>query len=497
MSSPRVKRPSASARRAGAGPAPGVQEPEPRLAEAVALSAEEFEPAPSELSERALSVAALGPTPTEDDESEIWSVEAAPPVPAVEVATDDDADFLARAPAADGVEPIAAPASSRERRAGTETRRAARLSSGFPDEDEGEADEPEPAIDYAAAPSRFAHDDAGEVEPPEARIDRLLSEAARAFDDPVARARMAEAFSEIAHHLGGSEALPGTEPPRFLAGARELLSPDYYMRQWGRLAMRNRSEDVDEFGLDRAYEQRMRPLLEGLYRRWFRTETHGIELVPSAGRAMLVGNHAGALPWDGLMLQTAVRLEHRSRREVRWLAEDFVAHAPFLGAITNRLGAVRACPENAERLLAAEKLVAVFPEGAKGLGKPWSRRYEIQRFGRGGFVKIAIRMRAPIVPVAIVGSEETHPTIVRVDGLGRFFGLPFLPITPTFPWLGPLGLVPLPSRWAIRFGKPIDLSDEPVASANDPVRVQFLAEEVRSAVQALVKRALEDRPRAF
>jgi 1-acyl-sn-glycerol-3-phosphate acyltransferase len=197
------------------------------------------------------------------------------------------------------------------------------------------------------------------------------------------------------------------------------------------------------------------------------------------------------------MLQTAIRLEHAAHREVRWLAEDFVAHTPFLGAITNRLGAVRACPENAERLLGEDKLVAVFPEGEKGLGKPWARRYEIQRFGRGGFVKLALRMKAPIVPVAIVGSEETHPTLLRSDRLARFLGVPFLPITPTFPLLGPLGLVPLPSRWVIRFGEPIDLSGEPEGTHDDPVRVQHLAEEVRSAVQSLVKRALEDRPQAF
>jgi 1-acyl-sn-glycerol-3-phosphate acyltransferase len=275
------------------------------------------------------------------------------------------------------------------------------------------------------------------------------------------------------------------------------LSPEYYVKQWGRVAMRNRSEEVDDFGLDRSYEQRARPVLEALYRRWFRAQARGLTNVPSEGRALLVGNHAGALPWDGLMLQTAIRLEHPAQREVRWLAEDFVAHSPFLGAITNRLGAVRACPENAERLLADEKLVAVFPEGEKGLGKPWASRYEIQRFGRGGFVKLALRTRTPIVPVAIVGSEETHPTLFRTDRLGRLFGVPFLPITPTFPFLGPLGLVPLPSRWVVRFGKAIDLRDEPERTQHDPVRVQHLTEEVRSAVQALVKRALEDRPSAF
>jgi 1-acyl-sn-glycerol-3-phosphate acyltransferase len=367
-----------------------------------------------------------------------------------------------------------------------------------------EDDEPAAAteFDYAAAPSRFTDDVRADHVPddvglPEARIDTLLDEATRAADDPASRMRMAEAFSEIAQQLGGIDALPADEEPGLFASAKELLSPAYYVRQWGRVAMRNRSEDVDDFGLDPTYQERARPWLDALHRRWFRTKVHGLEHVPAAGRGLLVANHAGALPWDGLMLQTAIRLEHPTHREVRWLTEDVIAHSPFLGAITNRLGAVRACPENAERLLVRGKLVAVFPEGEKGLGKPWAKRYEIQRFGRGGFVKLALRTRTPIVPVGIVGSEETHPLLFRTDRWARLLGVPFLPVTPTFPWLGPLGLVPLPSRWVIRFGAPIDLSDEPAGSEHDPVRVQHLGEEVRSAVQALVKRGLEERPRAF
>lgn len=327
-------------------------------------------------------------------------------------------------------------------------------------------------------------------EPEDVRLERLLEAAVRSSD-----AR--RAFSEIAQRLGSNESFTPPDDTNLFSAAKELLSLEYYVKQWGRLAMRNRGEEVDDFGLDHAYAERTRPALDALYRHWFRVRVIDVEHVPSAGRALLVANHAGALPWDGLMLQSAVRLEHPAHRELRWLAEDFIAHAPFLGARTNRLGAVRACPDNAERLLAGDQLVAVFPEGEKGLGKPWSKRYEIQRFGRGGFVRLALRLGAPIVPVAIVGSEETHPTLVRSNRLGRLLGLPFLPITPTFPWLGPLGLIPLPSRWVIRFGAPIDLGGEPEASQHDPVRVQQLAEEVRGTVQALVRRALDDRPSTF
>jgi 1-acyl-sn-glycerol-3-phosphate acyltransferase len=336
-----------------------------------------------------------------------------------------------------------------------------------------------------------------EAHPSEARLDELLDEAARAARDPNSRKHVAAAFAKIAQHLGSTEVMDHVEDASLLQTARELLSPEYYVRQWGRVALRDRSEDVDDFGLDKAYEQRMRPLLEALHRRWFRVTTRDIENVPSEGRALLVGNHAGALPWDGLMLKTTLQLEHPAHRRLRWLSEDFVAHTPFLGALTTRLGAVRACPENGERLLNDDKLVAVFPEGEKGVGKPWSQRYEIQRFGRGGFIKLALRTRTPIVPVAVVGSEETHPMLFRSDRWARWLGVPFMPVTPTFPWLGPLGLVPLPSRWVIRFGKPIDLSSEPASAAQDSVRVQHLAEEVRSAVQALVKQALRERTNAF
>ncbi|MFO0711515.1 MAG: 1-acyl-sn-glycerol-3-phosphate acyltransferase [Sandaracinus sp.] len=453
-------------------PSPGRARPSARRRVPSVTDAELVEPADT-------SVHEPGDTTAAPSEQALWDLGAQPP--AVDGALEDDIDLLGRDDDELLLEtPKQSPLIARDDDAPFEAVNAPPTAS---------------ARGVARAPGVEADlDDEGL---PEARIDRLLEEASRAADDPAARMRMAEAFSELARELSGDTPLPDAEDPGLLSSAKELLSPEYYVKQWGRVAMRNRSEEVDDFGLDRAYEQRMRPVLEQLYKRWFRAQVHGVANVPAEGRALLVGNHAGALPWDGLMLQTAMRLEHPTRREVRWLAEDFVAHTPFLGAITNRLGAVRACPENAERLLAEDKLVAVFPEGEKGLGKPWAHRYEIQRFGRGGFVKLALRMKAPIVPVAIVGSEETHPLLFRTDRLARLFGVPFLPITPTFPLLGPLGLVPLPSRWVLRFGKPIDLGDEPESTLHDPVRILHLTEEVRSAVQALVKRALEDRPAAF
>jgi 1-acyl-sn-glycerol-3-phosphate acyltransferase len=288
---------------------------------------------------------------------------------------------------------------------------------------------------------------------------------------------------------------PSQPPPseRLLDSARELLSTDFYLRKWGRMGLRNRSEEVDEFGYDPVYEQKVLPLFELLYSRYFRVEVHGADRVPPEGRCVLVANHSGTLPLDGIMLRLAVRHEHPQHRDVRWLAEDGIFHLPFLGSFTNRLGAVRACPENAERLLDHDALVAVFPEGMKGIGKLFRERYKLQRFGRGGFVKLCLRTRTPVVPVAILGGEETNPMLARVEYLTRALGLPYLPVTPTFPLLGLVGLLPAPTKWKIFFGEPIDLSGHGAESADDEILVGRLTEQVRSAIQAMLDHAVDQR----
>lgn len=329
-------------------------------------------------------------------------------------------------------------------------------------------------------------------------VDRLILEADSIAGDPQARRRAAEALSELAARLGGYENEPVPEQDAgLLGGARELFSTDYYVRQWGRIAMRNRSEVVDDFGLDRTYEARVAPVFEALYRRWFRVTVEGVDHVPAEGRALVVANHGGALPWDGLMVRTALRLEHSARREARWLAEDFVYHMPFLGAFLTRVGAVRACPENAERLLDQEEVLTVFPEGIKGISKLYRQRYQLQRFGRGGYVKLALRTGTPIVPAGIVGAEDAYPLLFKGANVAKLAGLPFLPVTPTFPWLGPLGLLPLPSRWVMIFGEPIDLSSHGPEAANDALLVNRLNDEVRGRVQELVGQALSARDSAY
>jgi hypothetical protein len=206
-------------------------------------------------------------------------------------------------------------------------------------------------------------------------------------DDPDVPARMRELEERLdrmidAHsrERGGSHgpllvprpapppSLPAPPPDGVLDTARELLSADFYLRKWGRIGLRNRSQEVDDFGYDPVYEQKVLPFFVFLYERYFRVEVHGLENVPNEGRCLLVANHSGTIPFDGIMLRLAVRREHPLHRDVRWLAEDVIFHFPFLGSFTARVGAVRACQENAERLLRHEAIVAVFPEGMKGIG---------------------------------------------------------------------------------------------------------------------------------
>jgi 1-acyl-sn-glycerol-3-phosphate acyltransferase len=258
-------------------------------------------------------------------------------------------------------------------------------------------------------------------------------------------------------------------------------------KRYRAFAMQGRSSVVDEMGRDPAIASRYQPVLDFLYRRYFRTEVEGIENIPRAGRAILVANHSGALPYDALMLMRAVEREHPARRRLRPLIEDDVFHFPYLGTFLNRMGAVRACPENAERLLADQELVAVFPEGIQGIGKLYRDRYRLQRFGRGGFVKLALRTGSPIIPVGVVGAEEATPMVARMTWLARAVGLPHLPVTPA-------GLLPLPSKWRIRFGEPLDLARKHgKEGSEDRLLVSRLAESVRTQIQAIIDELLSRR----
>ncbi len=240
----------------------------------------------------------------------------------------------------------------------------------------------------------------------------------------------------------------------------------------------------DPFGLDPEFERTALPMLDWLCRSYFRVEPRGLEHIPNSGRCLIVANHSGTLPLDGLMLRTVVRLEHPSGRSLRWLTSDFVRTVPLLGSMLTRLGAVRETRTDAERLVFSESLVAVFPEGLEGIGKLYRDRYRVQRFGGGGFVRLALRTQTPIIPCAIIGAEETSPMLYRLDTLPRLFGLPYLPITPTFPLLGPAGLIPAPTKWRIVFGPPLAEPPFRVGMDRDFEFVSRLANRVRSAIQA-------------
>jgi 1-acyl-sn-glycerol-3-phosphate acyltransferase len=265
-----------------------------------------------------------------------------------------------------------------------------------------------------------------------------------------------------------------------IAALRQRLTGDY---------------EVDEFGFDKHLTDSVfLPLLRPLYRNWFRTEVVGAENIPTEGGALVVANHSGTIPLDAVML--AVGVHEAAQRYLRLLGADLLFRMPVLSELARKGGGTLACNPDAERLMRAGDLVGVFPEGFKGVGKPFADRYKLQRFGRGGFVSAALRTGVPIIPVAIVGAEESYPMLGNVKSIARLFGLPYFPITPTFPWLGPLGLVPLPSKWLIEFGKPIETSHL-VDDVDDPLVVFNLADQVRETIQGMLGVLLKKRPDPF
>jgi 1-acyl-sn-glycerol-3-phosphate acyltransferase len=344
---------------------------------------------------------------------------------------------------------------------------------------------------FESAPPEPRERKSGDVEAQiralEARLDGLIRQ--RHFTDGPPEVE-AEGKAQVAER--GALAKTDSSPPVKVEPA-ELPAEDFISRKWGRSALRSRSEEFDDFGLDPSFEERVRPVVEFLYRSYFRTTVEGIDHVPAEGRCIVVANHSGALPLDGLMLRAALRIEHKQKRDLRWLAEDFVYYLPFAGVFMNRVGAVRACPENAERLLEKEGIVGVFPEGVHGIKKLFQERYRLQRFGRGGYIRLCLRMRAPIIPCAIIGAEESSPLLYRLEGLTELLGLPYFPITPTFPFLGPAGLLPAPTKWRMRFGEPINLDNYGPEAADDHVLVGRLSERVRSSIQSMLDSGLRER----
>lgn len=249
---------------------------------------------------------------------------------------------------------------------------------------------------------------------------------------------------------------------------------------------------VDPFGFDPGAVARFAGPIRWLYRRYFRVLARGIENVPD-GRALLVSNHSGQLPFDGLMIAGALIFERDPPRVVRSMIERWVPRLPFVSVTMARLGQVVGTPDNCRRLLDREEAILVFPEGVRGLSKPFRERYRLARFGTG-FMRLALQRQAPVVPVSVVGAEEQAPAIFNLEKIGRAVGAPAFPVTPTFPWLGPAGLLPLPTRYRIRFGEPLRFEGE--GNEEDEV-IQAKIAVVRDAIQGQIDRDLAERRGIF
>ncbi|MFB9313152.1 lysophospholipid acyltransferase family protein, partial [Nocardioides plantarum] len=268
---------------------------------------------------------------------------------------------------------------------------------------------------------------------------------------------------------------------QFLAFLRRRITGDYV---------------VDEYGFDAEITQRFfMAALRPIAQQWFRIEVRGIDNIPTEGGALVVSNHSGTVPVDGLM--TMVSVHDLTGRHLRALGADLVFRMPIISSMARKGGATLACNEDAERMLRQGELVGVWPEGFKGIGKPYSQRYKLQRFGRGGFVSAALRTGVPIVPLAVVGAEEIYPLVGNIPALARLLGVPYIPITPLFPLLGPLGLIPLPSKWLLEFGEPIRTDDYEAGAAEDPMLVFDVTDQVRETIQQTLYSLLMQRESVF
>jgi len=336
-----------------------------------------------------------------------------------------------------------------------------------------------------------------EADPP-VEVPGPAADRVRALDTDTAAQAAREAAERASARPGG---IPAEELVRALVAAvQQVLGEDWERRAAALMAMVGRrlsgDYEVDEFGFDpeissRIFMTALRPIAQ----KWFRVEVRGIENIPADGGALIVANHSGTVPVDGLMTMLAVH-DHASRH-MRVLGADLVFTLPVVSKLARQGGATLACAEDAERMLRQGQLVGVWPEGFKGVGKPYSERYKLQRFGRGGFVAAAMRTGVPIVPCSIVGAEEIYPLIGNLPSLARLLGVPYIPITPFFPLLGPLGLIPLPSRWVIEFGEPIRTDAYAAGAADDPMLVFNVTDQVRETIQQTLYELLMRRERVF
>jgi len=352
-----------------------------------------------------------------------------------------------------------------------------------PSDSGGSTDDSSTSSVESSASAEPGHDEAGvgtATAPPDAGAEEQRVRARERHPmRGIPAADWQAAFEKAAREIFGADWEP--QLARFLAFLRRRVTGDYA---------------VDDYGFDREFTERfMIAMLRPLAEKWFRIEVRGIENIPADGGALVVSNHSGTLPVDGLM--TMVTIHDHTGRSLRPLGADLVFKLPVVSSMARKAGATLACSEDAERMLCGGELVGVWPEGFKGIGKPYSERYKLQRFGRGGFVSAALRTGVPIIPLSVVGAEEIYPLVGNIPALAKVLGVPYLPITPFFPLLGPLGLVPLPSKWLMEFGEPIRTDEYEAGAAEDPMLVFNVTDQVRETIQQTLYTLLMQRQSVF
>jgi 1-acyl-sn-glycerol-3-phosphate acyltransferase len=319
--------------------------------------------------------------------------------------------------------------------------------------------------------------------------------------DPFERPSVAEPWLDALDRLATRIAVPSRNgsaepaPPRLAEVSDGALSRQGISRWLGdaerrrlaalRAALAGRE---DPFGLDVSAIERALPVMLALYRYWFRVQSEGHENLPRRSGAILVANHGGLLPFDGAMAALDAFLHTDPPRLLRPLVARFVRDLPLVRDFYAGTGPVVGTRDNFRTLLGRRELVLVFPEGVDGIRKTVPDRYRLQHF-HAGFVEEAVRLRVPVIPVAIVGPDDQAPILYDLKTVARWLRLPAFPITPTFPWLGPLGLLPYPVRYRIVYGEPLALHQQvPREAADDPARMQEMAARVRTTIQHLVDR---------
>lgn len=346
---------------------------------------------------------------------------------------------------------------------------------------------PAPAPDAASTGARTST----AIAAPGAVAERVTDEPAAPRPPDVSRDLSSPAARDVGTGLSALEAEARLALSRLVPALRERL---------GTLAdlvrLLEPPERLDRHGMDARFAERLLPVVEFFYSTWWRVQVRNIAAVPATGPAVVVANHAGLVPWDAFVLRHALRRDHPAHRDLRPLLDEHECAVQVFGAAAVRAGAVRATPDAADRILAAGDVLGVFPEGSTGARKPWRDRYTLVRFGRGGFVKVALRAGAPIVPCAIVGSEEASAGISRTGWLAERLGVPLLAGNPALS-LASAALLPLPSRWSLRFGDPVEVASLGPSGAEDPAAVNAIAERVRSSVQAMLDEDVASRTSVF